>query len=126
MPPPPRKKSQPGDPVWFRLLVRALPHDVVFPSITWRLLEPELASGRPEHYELAAVSIPRGHTCIVSEWFKQRDWLFEALYETGFAVRHQRLSETILRRMVRLGHAEELAAPLVPPTHGRGWPWNWR
>lgn len=111
------------DPVWYRLKVRP-PHDVVFPSVTWRLLAPHLASGRPDHWELEAQNLAGGFF-VVSERFKTLEWLEHALYVDGFAGRHATLSETILDRMVKLGTAEKLAEPLRKPEHGRGWPWMW-
>ncbi|MFT3783814.1 MAG: hypothetical protein QM790_17530 [Nibricoccus sp.] len=72
-----------------------------------------------------AAAVNGGGRWILSEWFKKREWLDQALYIDGFASRHQTAAETILNRAVKLGKAEKLAT--IPPNvdHGRGNPWMW-
>ncbi len=106
----------PSAPPFYRLLV-PLPLTVRFPSVTYEVsLQSIPAAGR---HELVAHDAKTGVWPFLSPRYHAREFLEQAVFESGFPVRPASVAEVILRRLVREKHAEVVPVPAYDLTERR-------
>jgi hypothetical protein len=110
------RSRSPSAPTFYRLLV-PLPLTVSFPSVTYEVsLQSVPAAGR---HELVAHAAETGVWPFLSPRYHAREFLEQAVFQSGFPVRPASIGEVIMRRLVREKRAEIVPVPVDDLTERR-------
>ncbi len=106
----------PRTPTFYRFLV-PLPLTVTFPSVTYEVsLQSIPAAGR---HELVAHDARTGVWPFLSPRYHAREFLEQAVFQSGFPVHPASIAEVILRRLTREKRAEVMPVPVDDLTERR-------